>query len=684
MKIFNFTSDRVNLNSVFLPIFIIFISAIPAMVPSAFGMKSVTLDPIIVTAKKPVESHHTGDVNTEETPIFFYKINRDEFAGRVENLSEVIENEAGIQIRQTGGLGSFSTVSLRGSSSDQVLVFLDGVLLNDASGGGVDLSNISLSEIDSVEIYRGISPINFGNAAIGGVVNIKTVDVRSELNANIVIGYGSFRTKKISGFINHKPGKLDFLVSADYLSSDNDFRFLNNSGTPLNPNDDRYEKRNNAKFDQVNALGRVGYDLNNNVRVAASNSLFSEDQGAPSWNNSESTDTTYDTFRNVSTLKFIIDDITPFHLNSRCQFDHLMKEETYDDSEGHIGLGNQFVKYDTTRSGVNIILEGNTDANAVLSSVGWQHETYVSNDLLNDRRLNKSRRKIISAGIQNTFFLFQHQINVTPAVRYQKVSDVLKESDTSMNSATESTRNKKFFMPQIGVKYRPAKDIIVKSNLAKYHRIPSFYELFGDRGIFIGNPKLKSEKGINFDIGIDINKKTLNRFIERISCQTVFFVSRIEDLISRSYDARGVGKSDNISNADIHGVECSLSVEMTKYFGLTGKYTWQKTNNDNDIRVFDNNQLPGLFENSWFFKSELTFANTTTYLEYIYENGMYYDTANLLAAENKSEINVGMSWLWKSFMVSMEIKNISNDQYEDFNGYPLPGRSYYFTLKYNI
>jgi len=184
--------------------------------------ESITLDTVVVSADKTEETYQTGDVDTEQTPAFFTVIEREDFEGKMEDLSEVIEKETGIQGRQSGGLGSFSTVSLRGSSSDQVMVFLDGILLNDASGGGVDLSNISLSDVEAIEIYKGTTPINFGKASIGGVVNIRTLRTKEGLNANLSSGYGSFNTRKLSGFVNHKPGRWNYLISADALASDND------------------------------------------------------------------------------------------------------------------------------------------------------------------------------------------------------------------------------------------------------------------------------------------------------------------------------------------------------------------------------------------------------------------------------------------------------------------------------
>ena len=68
-----------------------------------------------------------------------------------------------------GGLGQFSTVSIRGSSAEQVLVLLDGVRLNTGGGGSVDFSTIPLDSIERIEVIRGGGTTLYGSDAIGGV-----------------------------------------------------------------------------------------------------------------------------------------------------------------------------------------------------------------------------------------------------------------------------------------------------------------------------------------------------------------------------------------------------------------------------------------------------------------------------------------------------------------------------------
>ena len=72
-------------------------------------------------------------------------IRPEKYEKQFKTIPEVLEETPGITVRQAGGLGQLSTVSIRGSSAEQVAVFLDGVRLNTAAGGAVDFSTLPLN-----------------------------------------------------------------------------------------------------------------------------------------------------------------------------------------------------------------------------------------------------------------------------------------------------------------------------------------------------------------------------------------------------------------------------------------------------------------------------------------------------------------------------------------------------------
>lgn len=670
-----------------LPLLFVLLWGVLALSPSnAFAEPDrgvVSLGTIVITADRVNEEFQTGDVDPEGTTGFVSIIKRDDFEGKIDDLSDVLQQEAGIQVRQSGGLGSFSTISMRGSSSEQVLIYMDGVLLNNASGGGVDLSDISLSDVEAIEIYQGVSPINFGKGSIGGVINIKTLRAKEGFHASADAGYGSFNTRKVNGYINQKVGRWDYLISAEYLGSDNDFEMLNNNGTPKNPADDRWEKRNNAQFNQGNVLAKLGYDFTDDTRLAIVNQWFSKDQGLPSWNNNPRTKTYLDTKRDIATLSLISNDIGPLHFNTRTSIDYSHKDEEYDDSHGHIGLGQQKTRYITERYGGKFFLECPFDWNIAGFLLDMHHEDYDPKDLLTQQKTNKSTRDILTIGLQDSLFLFQDTLTITPALRYTNIKDDLKSGTNAWGAAaTESSRHDDYFDPQIGVKYNPVDWLILKTNLAKYVREPSFFELFGDRGFFIGNPDLKAEKGVNFDAGFNVKWSKPFRWLKRIAVNGAYFHTKAKDLITFVYDSRGIGRAENISEARINGLEGGFQVDFLDYFRFTGSLTWQDPENQGQTKAFYGKRLPGRFKTSVAGNLEARYAGAKVFVEYLRETGIFYDSANLLPAEDKNEFNAGVSWLYKSFLFNLEGKNLTDQHYEEFNGYPMPGRAFYFTIGY--
>ncbi|MFH2066291.1 MAG: TonB-dependent receptor [Pseudomonadota bacterium] len=647
--------------------------------------QTVQLDTVVVTAEKINEDYQTGDVDTSQSTAQHSIIKREYFDGKMQTLPDVIEKETGVQIRQTGGLGSLSTVSLRGSGSDQVMIYLDGILLNDASGGGVDLSNISLSDVESIEIYRGTTPIHFNNASIGGAINIKTLKSGDGLHGHLKAGYGSFQTRELSGLATYKPEVWDTLLLVNHLAGKNNYTIENNNGTPLNPDDDRKEKRNNAEFSQYNVLAKFGYDLTTDNRVDIINQGFLKDQNLPAWNNSAAADASLDTRRNITSVKLTLNDIGALHLNTATEFSYLYKDEDYQDRHGSIGLGNQHFEYITRRYGGQSYIEWPTDHHTAILTFDLYQEAYDPEDLLSETNLNSSTRNSFGIGFQDNLMLLTDTLIISPAIRYVYLDDELQSGTDLYGEPMEGiSRQEGYWSPQIGFKFQPSDWIALKSNLNKYYRTPSFFELFGDRGFFMGNSELKPESGVNFDAGVEVGKTIQNGLLNGFSTEIVYFENHVDDLITRVYDARGIGKSVNISGAVIQGMEVTGKIKLFEYFQLIGNATIQDAENQSRIKGFDGKKLPGIFSKQYLGRMEINYRNGKLFVEYTANKDMYYDTANLLKAKDQTYVNTGISWLVQNFLISVEAKNITDNQYEDYNGYPMPGVSYFGSVKYTF
>lgn len=111
-------------------------------------------------------------------------------------VSDLLARTPGISIARNGGFGTTTALRIRGAESDQTVVVIDGVKLNDPSstGGGYNFGTMLMGDIDRIEVLRGPQSILWGSQAIGGVVNIVTAAPEGPFSANIDIEAGSRET----------------------------------------------------------------------------------------------------------------------------------------------------------------------------------------------------------------------------------------------------------------------------------------------------------------------------------------------------------------------------------------------------------------------------------------------------------------------------------------------------------
>ena len=93
-----------------------------------------------------------------------------------QTLADALRHVEGITVINSGGPGKPSSVFVRGSSADHVLVLIDGVEMNDllSPSRGATLDQVFSDEVESIEILRGPQTLRYGASALNGVINIKT------------------------------------------------------------------------------------------------------------------------------------------------------------------------------------------------------------------------------------------------------------------------------------------------------------------------------------------------------------------------------------------------------------------------------------------------------------------------------------------------------------------------------
>ncbi len=145
------------------------------------------------------------------------------------NITQALSKMSGINIRESGGVGSDTQLSLNGFTGSHVKIFIDGIPQN--GNAAFSLNNIPAGFAERIEMYSGVVPIEFGADALGGVVNIITNKANRANRLNIDASYslGSFNTHKTYLKFSQTLAKSGFTYSINAYQnySDNNYKIDN-------------------------------------------------------------------------------------------------------------------------------------------------------------------------------------------------------------------------------------------------------------------------------------------------------------------------------------------------------------------------------------------------------------------------------------------------------------------------
>lgn len=156
-----------------------------ALLLGAFGASATELDPINVTATRTAR---TADQSLASVTV----ISRQDIERQqAHSVQDLLRGVTGISLANSGGAGKATSVFLRGSESDHVLVLIDGVKVGSATLGTTAFQDLPVAQIERIEIVRGPRSSLYGSEAIGGVIQIFTRKGGGPLRPFFSIGGGS-------------------------------------------------------------------------------------------------------------------------------------------------------------------------------------------------------------------------------------------------------------------------------------------------------------------------------------------------------------------------------------------------------------------------------------------------------------------------------------------------------------
>jgi vitamin B12 transporter len=210
------------------------LSVLSLAVAASVQAQGIEVNPVVVSASRTEQP--LSEVLSSVSVITRQEIER----SQASSLADLIQGEAGIEFGRTGGPGSTTSFFLRGQNSTNLVILIDGVRSQVDPYGNLQITDIPLQQVERVEVLRGNASALYGNAAVGGVINILTRQGKGKPAAYGSATYGSRGTANLAvGYSGtDDDSKFDINVGRNHYRGTSSMDSQINSR--INPDNDGY------------------------------------------------------------------------------------------------------------------------------------------------------------------------------------------------------------------------------------------------------------------------------------------------------------------------------------------------------------------------------------------------------------------------------------------------------------
>ncbi|GAB4217846.1 MAG: TonB-dependent receptor [Synechococcales cyanobacterium] len=580
-----------------------------------------------------------------------YVITREEMQEQgARTVQEALRYLPGVLSDGTVGnqLGALSGQFLRGSSSPQVLILLDGRPLNDLAVGGFDLSTLTTDAVERIELSPGGGSTLYGSDAIGGVINIVTLrpEFRDPGSSQTVarVGVGSYGFNE-QGIIHRGTAQdLGWVVSYQRYQATQDFPFRSTANPGTRTNAD-------VAYDNL-ALSLVVEQ--ERQRFGFTTRFTNKDVGVPG-----STQ-----FPSLTDRQFT------HNLHSDLTWELLLDPgsqllwRVYADT-----LSLQFV------SGSTFQTQSQTYGSQ-LQHVWQINPSFTLTSGLDIRTTSAANRTL--EGGQVTAVSYDN--TVTQTALFSRVDWTLAPQlllNIGLRQDWNSLANGAATSPALGIRWQVSDSTALRANYSRSFRVPLLSDLFfaADFGGFVvqGNPNLKPERGESLDLGVD--QQLGPDALLRLTWST----SRVQDAINFVFfDDFSGGTYENIDEVDNTSWEAALAWQLAPGWILNANATL----NDPRIRAAGDPATIGkerAVTGADSYMLSLTYRDPEHWTAglYLRHVGRFF-TNNTNTAELPGFTTVAFQAgipLSEAVTLKLGVDNLFDHQYEVFPGYPALGRT---------
>ncbi|OQY51132.1 MAG: hypothetical protein B6230_05420 [Desulfobacteraceae bacterium 4572_89] len=572
--------------------------------------------------------------------------------------------------------GNLTTLGIRGFRTDSHGNDLKGhvlILLNGRRAGTGNVAKILTKNIERIEIIRGPASVQYGSAAMGGVVNVITRQGKEKPTV-FAQGYlGSFSHEEISAGGSGKINGFDFSGSA---TKEEQGDYTTGNGT----------KYQNTGFDNRESLSlNLGYEFLPGNRLGFLFNGFEVDKaGSPSYLSQNDLDDYTD--KSNQSFDLVLEGETVSQIFSwKAGYFQGKDEDTWMDptASNPDGWDDGIASERTTDSqGAQAQVSGDFGPTRITIGFDW-----VEYDVEATWSPEKTSYDNPAGFVMGKTKFLDERLILSAGVRYDQYEvDVVEPAGSTADDSN--------LTPNIGLVYLLTDIIKLRAGYSEAFVMPGADQMAADYTIwgmhYAGNPDLSPENSKTYEAGMDV-------FYRSLSGSITGFYTDFTDKIESMTLSNGDSSWKNVGKARISGFEGELSFDLGDYFnwdyeikpyaGFT--YLTEYEDRETGTDLLETSDLTASYGISVSdfqgFSARLNFSYIGEKTVTDYESGFPYSDVELKSSTVASlTLRKQLFQSAKIGQLSLlgEINNLFDKQYEYNKGYPMPGRSFYVGINY--
>jgi iron complex outermembrane receptor protein len=534
---------------------------------------TITMEEVVVTATRDKEE-------IRKVPAHVSVITEEEIKkSGATTVVEVLDKLESIQFRNYSGNSSQAVIDMRGFGGDnpygKTLIMMDGRKMNRPDMSSINWLQIPLNNIERIEVVRGASSVLYGDAAIGGVINIITKKGRGkpQFNASVIAGSDGLHNERVG-----VTGSMDKWTYA--LVGENNFNF-------------GYRER--SKLSSLGGGFDVGYDASDLLNVSLGVSFNKTDyqmpgaltKGQMEQNRRQYQPATPANWANAAPDDDGSDKYTNVNLGAKSYFGSWGQMDinfSYGKKDLQTNIPSwTFNKYSNTGTDMYGITPKYILAKEIF---GFKNKLIVGLDYYNEpykKEFFSSRERTTKTGwadlskdslgyyIRDEFSLLKNLI-LNAGYRSERTTIKASNTDTITPANNFTDRDKTYNAEayEAGLTWLVGKQSKIFAKVASVYRIPFLEEVVSFNGfggeLFLKN--LEKEKGISVEAGTEFYP------LNNLKIGLTLFRIDMEDEIQYVYVTPWTGYNQNVGKSRHDGAEISLSYLWEKRARLYGNFTY--------------------------------------------------------------------------------------------------------------